>query len=76
MNEKIPIDEIEYKGYLINLHMILDDKVVLYYASVMELNYVFSGFDVNICVQNAKKRIDKVNINSIKEGIKFSFGEY
>jgi hypothetical protein len=75
MNEKIPIDEIEYKGYLITLHMVVDDSV-LYYASVMELNYLFSGFDVDICVQNAKKCIDKVIINSIKEGIKFSFGEY
>jgi hypothetical protein len=75
MNEKILIDEIEYRGYLITLHMIVDGSV-LYYASVMELNYVFSSFDVNICIEQSKQCIDKVIINSIKEGIKFSFGEY
>jgi hypothetical protein len=57
MNEGVLHNEIEYRGYLITVHMIRGLNVK-YYASVMELGYVAVSYDVDISIKNAKLRID------------------
>jgi hypothetical protein len=60
MKDGVLHDEIIYREHLITVHKIRDGEVVLYYASVMEVGFVFSGFDVDFCIEQAMKRIDTI----------------
>jgi hypothetical protein len=58
MNDNVLHDEIIYREHLITVHKVRDGEVILYYASVMELGFVFSGYDIDFCIQKATQRID------------------
>jgi hypothetical protein len=60
MNDNVLHDEIIYREHLITVHKIIDGEVILYYASVMELGFVFSGFDIDFCIEQAMNRIDTI----------------
>jgi hypothetical protein len=57
MNDGVLHNEITYRGYLITVHKIRGEDII-YYASVMELGFVFSGYDIDFCIEQSKQRID------------------
>jgi hypothetical protein len=57
MNEGVLCKEVAYRGYLITVHMIRGEDII-YYASVMELGFVFSDYDIDFCIEQSKQRID------------------
>jgi hypothetical protein len=57
MNDSVLYNELTYKGYSITTYFI-DNGNILYYTSVMELNYLSVSFDVDISIENARLRID------------------
>jgi hypothetical protein len=57
MKDDVLHNEIIYRGYLITVHMIRGEDII-YYASVMELGFIFSGYDIDFCIEQSKQRID------------------